>query len=39
MNSRIEIMGCSIDNLSPGETLQKIESFIQSGRPHQHETV
>ena len=39
MNSRIEIMGCLIDNLSLEETLQKIESFIQSGRPHQHGVV
>src|SRR5256712_3035272 len=38
-NSRIEIMGCLIDNLSLEETLQKIESFIQSGRPHQHVVV
>ena len=28
MNSRVEFMGCSIDNLSMEETLQKIESFI-----------
>jgi len=39
MNSRIEIMGCLIDNLSLEETLQKIESFIRSGRPHQHVVV
>jgi len=39
MSSRIEIMGCSIDNLSLEETLQKIKSFIQSGRPHQHVVV
>lgn len=39
MNSRVEIMGCVIDNLSMEETLQKIECFIQSGRPHQHVVV
>src|SRR5713101_9491963 len=39
MNSRVEIMGCLIDNLSMEETLQKIERFIQSGRPHQHVVV
>jgi len=39
MNSRVEIMGCLIDNLSMEETLQKIESFIRSGRPHQHVVV
>jgi N-acetylglucosaminyldiphosphoundecaprenol N-acetyl-beta-D-mannosaminyltransferase len=39
MSSRVEIMGCFIDNLSMEETLQKIESFIQSGRPHQHVVV
>ncbi len=39
MSSRVEIMGCLIDNLSMEETLQKIESFIQSGRPHQHVVV
>ncbi len=39
MNSRVEIMGCFIDNLSMEETLHKIESFIHSGRPHQHVAV
>jgi N-acetylglucosaminyldiphosphoundecaprenol N-acetyl-beta-D-mannosaminyltransferase len=39
MSSRVEIMGCLIDNLSMEETLQKIESLIQSGRPHQHVVV
>ena len=39
MSSRVEIMGCLIDNLSMEETLQKIEGFIQSGRPHQHVVV
>src|SRR5258708_7499118 len=39
MNSRVGIMGCFIDNLSMEETLQKIESFIQSSQPHQHVVV
>jgi N-acetylglucosaminyldiphosphoundecaprenol N-acetyl-beta-D-mannosaminyltransferase len=37
--ARIEIMGCQIDNLSMEETLQTIEGFINSGRPHQHVVV
>jgi len=37
--SRIEMMGCTIDNLSMEETLQTIEGFIASGRPHQHVVV
>lgn len=36
---RIEMMGCQIDNLSMEETLQTIEGFIASGRPHQHVVV
>jgi N-acetylglucosaminyldiphosphoundecaprenol N-acetyl-beta-D-mannosaminyltransferase len=36
---RIEIMGCSVDNLSMEETLQAIEGFIASGAPHQHVVV
>ncbi|MEO6561550.1 MAG: WecB/TagA/CpsF family glycosyltransferase [Nitrosospira sp.] len=39
MSSRIEIMGCQIDNLSMEETLQAVENFIKSGRPHQHVVV
>jgi len=39
MTGRIEMMGCFIDNLSMEETLQKIEGFIRSGRPHQHVAV
>lgn len=39
MKSRIEIMGCQIDNLSMEETLQKIETFIQSGKAHQHVVI
>jgi N-acetylglucosaminyldiphosphoundecaprenol N-acetyl-beta-D-mannosaminyltransferase len=39
MKQRIEMMGCQIDNLSMEETLQTIEGFIQSGKPHQHVVV
>jgi N-acetylglucosaminyldiphosphoundecaprenol N-acetyl-beta-D-mannosaminyltransferase len=39
MSPRIEMMGCLIDNLSMQETLQKIEGFVRSGRPHQHVAV
>lgn len=39
MSERIEMMGCLVDNLSMEETLQTIEGFIQSGRPHQHVVV
>lgn len=39
MAQRIEILGCKIDNLSMEETLQKVEDFIKSGRPHQHVVV
>lgn len=38
-NDRIELMGCQIDNLSLEETLQTVEGFIASGRPHQHVVV
>lgn len=37
--TRIELMGCQIDNLSMEETLQTIEGFIRSGEPHQHVVV
>lgn len=36
---RIEMMGCQVDNLSMEETLQTIEGFIASGKPHQHVVV
>lgn len=39
MSGRITMMGCEIDNLSMEETLQRVEGFIQSGRPHQHVVV
>jgi N-acetylglucosaminyldiphosphoundecaprenol N-acetyl-beta-D-mannosaminyltransferase len=34
MSERIEMMGCLIDNLSMDETLEKIEGFVGSERPH-----
>jgi len=39
MSGRVEMMGCLVDNLSMEETLQKIEGFIESGRPHQQVVV
>lgn len=39
MNERITLMGCSIDNLTMEETLQTVEGFILTGRPHQHVVV
>lgn len=39
MSERIEMMGCQIDNLSMNETLERIDGFIRSGRPHQHVVV
>jgi N-acetylglucosaminyldiphosphoundecaprenol N-acetyl-beta-D-mannosaminyltransferase len=32
-------MGCFIDNTSMEETLEKIEGFVRSGRPHQQVSV
>ena len=39
MHQRIEIMGCKIDNLTMEETLQAIDFFIKSQKPHQHVVV
>jgi N-acetylglucosaminyldiphosphoundecaprenol N-acetyl-beta-D-mannosaminyltransferase len=39
MTPRITMMGCQIDNLSMAETLEKIDGFIRSGKPHQHVVV
>jgi N-acetylglucosaminyldiphosphoundecaprenol N-acetyl-beta-D-mannosaminyltransferase len=39
MSERITLMGCHIDNLSMEETLQAIEGFIHTGKPHQHVVV
>lgn len=36
---RIEMMGCSMDNLTMEETLQTVEGFIKTGLPHQHVVV
>lgn len=36
---RVEVMGCLVDNLTMAETLQVIEGFVASGRPHQHVVV
>lgn len=33
------MMGCVIDNLTLCETLQRVEGFVQSGKPHQHVVV
>ncbi|MFT7772015.1 WecB/TagA/CpsF family glycosyltransferase [Roseateles sp.] len=38
-SNRIQIMGCNVDNLSMEETLQVVDGFIRSGRPHQHVVV
>lgn len=38
-SDRITLMGCQIDNLSMEETLQRVEGFISTGRPHQHVVV
>ncbi|KQW88410.1 UDP-N-acetyl-D-mannosamine transferase [Massilia sp. Root418] len=39
MSQRISMMGCQVDNLTMEETLQTIDGFIQSGKPHQHVVV
>ncbi|WP_234414007.1 WecB/TagA/CpsF family glycosyltransferase [Ideonella sp. A 288] len=35
----IALMGCRIDNLDMRETVDRVEGFIASGRPHQHVVV
>lgn len=35
----IQLAGCRIDNLTMAETLQIVEGFVASGRPHQHVVV
>ncbi|WP_169307452.1 WecB/TagA/CpsF family glycosyltransferase [Chitiniphilus eburneus] len=37
--SRLNILGCDVDNLSMQETLGRIGEFIASGRPHQHVVI
>lgn len=36
---RLDVLGCSVDNLTMEETLAVVEGFIASGRPHQHVVV
>jgi len=36
---RLEILGCQVDNLTMDETLERIEAFVRSGKPHQHVVV
>ncbi len=36
---RLNVLGVPVDNLSMDETLDVIEGFIASGRPHQHVVV
>jgi len=36
---RIEVFGCPIDNLSMSETIELIDTMIQSRKPHQHVVV
>ena len=31
---KVDILGCNVDRIDMDETLQKIEEFIQSGKPH-----
>jgi N-acetylglucosaminyldiphosphoundecaprenol N-acetyl-beta-D-mannosaminyltransferase len=37
--SRIEMMGCRIDNLSMEETLARVEAFVESGQPHEQVSI
>mgnify|MGYP000847488357 FL=1 len=36
---RTHLMGCAVDNLNMAETLDVVEGFIRSGKPHQHVVV
>ena len=36
---RLDVLGCSVDNLTMEETLAVVEGYIASGRPHQHVVV
>jgi N-acetylglucosaminyldiphosphoundecaprenol N-acetyl-beta-D-mannosaminyltransferase len=36
---RLDVLGCSVDNLTMEESLAVVEGFIASGRPHQHVVV
>ena len=39
MNERVTLFGCNMDNVSMEETLEIVEGFVRSGRPHQHVVV
>ena len=39
MNERVTLFGCKMDNVSMEQTLQLVEGFVRSGRPHQHVAV
>lgn len=39
ISKRIELMGCKIDNLTMEQTLERVDSFIRTGKPHQHVVV
>src|SRR5262249_18570343 len=36
---RQRLMGIEVDNLSMRETVERVEQFVRSGRPHQHVVV
>lgn len=36
---RMNILGCEVDNLSMGETLDRVGELIATGRPHQHVVI
>jgi UDP-N-acetylglucosamine 2-epimerase (non-hydrolysing) len=36
---RREVLGCAVDDLTMAETLDVVEGFIASGKPHQHVVV
>jgi N-acetylglucosaminyldiphosphoundecaprenol N-acetyl-beta-D-mannosaminyltransferase len=36
---RVHLMGCAIDNLTMGETIERVAGFIATGAPHQHVVV
>jgi N-acetylglucosaminyldiphosphoundecaprenol N-acetyl-beta-D-mannosaminyltransferase len=37
--ARVDVLGLPVDNLSMAETLDVVEGFVASGRPHQHVVV
>lgn len=39
MNERVTLFGCNMDNVSMEKTLEIVEGFVRSGRPHQHVVV